>query len=227
MIVYKTTNLINGKQYIGRDMYNNPKYLGSGKLLNKAILKYGKENFIKEVLQTCSNLTELKTAEEYWIKYYNAAADDKFYNILDSSSGGDSLSHHPDLETIKDKIRTARKKQKISHSDETKKKIGDAQRGEKGYWYKKERPVEINKKVSAALLGKPKKIITCPHCLKTGGEPQMKRWHFDNCTIITGKKHKPTNKIPWNKGLSNPYSQETLKKMSDSHIGQIPWNKKK
>jgi hypothetical protein len=32
MIIYKTTNLINGRFYVGSDKYNNPKYLGSGKL---------------------------------------------------------------------------------------------------------------------------------------------------------------------------------------------------
>ena len=226
MIVYITENLINGKRYIGRDMYDNPTYLGSGKLLNKAIKKYGRENFKKTTLQRCNSLDELKSVEEYWIKYYNASTNEKFYNILDGSTGGDSLTNHPNLENIKNKIREARKTQKINHSTETRKKIGDSQRGEKAFWYQKQRSPEINKKVSLALSGKPKRIIQCPHCNKQGGEPQMKRWHFDNCTTLTSKKHMPTNKQPWNKGIKNPYSTETLKKMSESHKGQIPWNKK-
>ena len=45
MVIYKTTNLVNGKIYIGKDKYNNPKYLGSGKILKLAINKYGKGNF--------------------------------------------------------------------------------------------------------------------------------------------------------------------------------------
>ena len=36
-----------------------------------------------------------------------------------------------------------------------------------------------NKGVTTNLGPKPK--ITCPHCNKIGGLPQMKRWHFDNC----------------------------------------------
>ena len=226
MIVYLTENLINGKRYIGRDMYNDPTYLGSGKLLNKAIKKYGRENFHKTILQVCNNIEELQIAEEYWIRKYNAAYDDNFYNILNGSTGGDSLSQHPDLESIKEKIRIARSKQKINHSAETRKKISDAQKGPLAYWYGKTRPVELNKKVSDKVKGIPKKTITCPHCNKSGGEPQMKRWHFDNCVVITGKKHVATNKQPWNKGLKNPYSEETLKKMSDSHKGQRAWNKK-
>ena len=44
MIIYMTINNINGKKYIGKDVKNNPKYLGSGFDLQKAIKKYGKEN---------------------------------------------------------------------------------------------------------------------------------------------------------------------------------------
>ena len=35
-IIYKTTNIINGKIYVGQDKQNNPKYLGSGKILRYA-----------------------------------------------------------------------------------------------------------------------------------------------------------------------------------------------
>jgi hypothetical protein len=49
MIIYKTTNLINGKMYVGQDSHNNPLYLGSGKVLGLAIEKYGIENFKKEI----------------------------------------------------------------------------------------------------------------------------------------------------------------------------------
>ena len=42
-IVYETTNLIDGKYYIGVHCGNNPKYLGSGKYLKNAIKIYGRE----------------------------------------------------------------------------------------------------------------------------------------------------------------------------------------
>jgi hypothetical protein len=35
--------------------------------------------------------------------------------------------------------------------------------------------------ISAAKSGIPKPLVQCPHCNKTGGFPQMKRWHFDKC----------------------------------------------
>ena len=45
--IYITTNMINGKKYIGQKMFRErwKKYIGSGKLLKRAVNKYGKENF--------------------------------------------------------------------------------------------------------------------------------------------------------------------------------------
>lgn len=53
MIIYKTTNLINGKEYIGLDTQNRSelKYLGSGILLQRAIKKYRmKQNFQRVII---------------------------------------------------------------------------------------------------------------------------------------------------------------------------------
>lgn len=35
--------------------------------------------------------------------------------------------------------------------------------------------------ISKATSGIPKPVIQCPHCNKSGGLPQMKQWHFDQC----------------------------------------------
>lgn len=66
--IYKTVNLINGCWYIGQ-CSNDPreKYLGSGKILTQAIVKYGKENFKREILEYCYP-EDLDDRERYWIK---------------------------------------------------------------------------------------------------------------------------------------------------------------
>lgn len=65
MVVYKTTNLINGKIYVGKDESMKPHYIGSGYILKKAIKKYGKENFKKDILESCSSREELGEKERY------------------------------------------------------------------------------------------------------------------------------------------------------------------
>ena len=50
--IYKTTNKLNGKFYVGKHQTSklNDGYLGSGKALEAAIKKHGKENFEKRIL---------------------------------------------------------------------------------------------------------------------------------------------------------------------------------
>lgn len=86
MVIYKTTNLINGKFYVGKDESNNPKYLGSGKILKLAINKNGVENFKKEILEECSTKEELNEKEKYWIDVLSATT--LGYNIAEGGTGG-------------------------------------------------------------------------------------------------------------------------------------------
>ena len=62
-IIYKVTNVINNKWHIGKDSKNYKGYLGSGLTIKAAIKKYGKENFVKEILEICENLKELSNRE--------------------------------------------------------------------------------------------------------------------------------------------------------------------
>ena len=66
--IYLTTNLINGKKYIGRRKSNKflgESYLGSGTHLKNAVKKYGRENFrvdlIEEIDTTYEDLVERET----------------------------------------------------------------------------------------------------------------------------------------------------------------------
>ena len=94
MIIYKTTNTINGKIYVGQDKNNNPNYYGSGKLLQKAIRKYGKEKFKKEVLEVCESESHLNNREVFWIREMNSTDRSVGYNISDGSKEGDRKIGH-------------------------------------------------------------------------------------------------------------------------------------
>jgi len=86
MIIYKTTNLINGKIYVGQTITDDPHYYGSGMMILWSIKKYGKENFKREILEECNDRNELNERERYWIKQLNSTNKDIGYNI---SMGGE------------------------------------------------------------------------------------------------------------------------------------------
>jgi hypothetical protein len=60
-LIYKITNNINNKIYVGshKTKNKNDSYMGSGKYLKRAIKKYGLENFTKEILFEYNNPKEM------------------------------------------------------------------------------------------------------------------------------------------------------------------------
>ena len=85
--IYKITNNINGKTYIGQHKTENlgDSYFGSGKKIENAIKKYGKANFTKEILEECSEET-VNEREIYWIA--KAKSEGKAeYNIAEGGQG--------------------------------------------------------------------------------------------------------------------------------------------
>ena len=127
--VYITTNLINGKKYIGKRSLPefDTKYLGSGKLLKRAIKKYGRENFKCEVIKWCETEEDLNNSERYYIKQYNAQKNNMFYNI---SEGGDwgNVTRGMTTEEYEEWKRKINPRGR-HHSEETKKKISEARTG--------------------------------------------------------------------------------------------------
>lgn len=151
MIVYITTNLVNGKIYIGKDKHNNEKYFGSGLLLKEAIKKYGILNFKKEILDHCDSLEDLNEKEKFWIDQYQSFKREIGYNLTLGGDGGLTVLDDDKREKIYEKIKTENlllSKDELSskygknkgrelgpHSEETKKKIGDKNRGENNGMY--------------------------------------------------------------------------------------------
>lgn len=136
MIIYKVTNKINGKWYIGKDSKNIPGYLGSGIVIKQAIKKYGRENFTKEILEVCENLAALNERESFWIEHTNAIDDENSYNLAKGGQGG-NLS----------KFRINKRKSQVV-SEKTRMKISLANKGKlKGKFNSnKESIIESNKK---------------------------------------------------------------------------------
>lgn len=129
-----TTNLINGKKYIGKDTKNKKSYLGSGAYLKKAITKYGRENFKKEILEVCSSHEELEQREEYWLNYYDAGNNKMFYNTHNHSYGAAYGKKNP----MFGKSPSAQTRKLISEglkgkfpSKETREKLSKSRTGEK------------------------------------------------------------------------------------------------
>lgn len=84
MNIYLITNRINSKQYVGRNETDSLNYFGSGKYLNRAIEKYGKENFKKEILISASEVggrEELMLLESVCILSFNTLYPNG-YNLI-------------------------------------------------------------------------------------------------------------------------------------------------
>lgn len=163
MVIYKTTNKINGKIYIGKDEKNDPMYLGSGYILKKAIEKYGIHNFTKEILEECKSSDILEKREIFWIAKYNSTNTDIGYNITDGGTGGNTYKYktEEELNLIKKKISNAGKGRVFS--DEHKKLLSEAASSRKGNkpckfkgmsmdeYLGRDKSIEIKNKISESL----------------------------------------------------------------------------
>lgn len=93
--IYKTTNLVNGKIYIGQTHYDKPNYYGSGNLILQALEKYGLEKFTKEYIDEASSQEELDKKERFWIKEMDSQNKEIGYNIADG--GWNCLTMNDDI----------------------------------------------------------------------------------------------------------------------------------
>jgi hypothetical protein len=112
-LVYKITNTLNGKYYIGchKTKDKNDGYMGSGKLIKRAIQKYGIDNFKKEIIIECSNAEEMYEQEN---KLVNIEEDS--YNIKLGGLGGfDHINSDESFRIEKNKV--ARKITNEKHKD--------------------------------------------------------------------------------------------------------------
>lgn len=146
MLIYKVTNSVNGKVYIGQTTcllrtrkanhrvnaftYNQPY------TFQRALRKYGWDAWKWEIIDTATTQEELNEKEIYWIDYYKSCIYSDDCHGYNSTSGGGGRSGY-------------------ELSEETKKKIGDAQRG------KPKHSAEVRMVISKKATGRP-----CPEHVK-------------------------------------------------------------
>lgn len=164
--VYRTVCLINGKEYIGchktEDIDDG--YLGSGKYLKRAIEKYGRESFRREVIQYCDTEEEMFSLERELVNE-DYISETNTYNLRVGGSGGGGFSVEQQRENAR-KSNIAQRK--MSERDpnwdsDRRKKISEAvkERWEKSPWVLKPHVVgeykhndEVRKKISEKRKGK-------------------------------------------------------------------------
>lgn len=161
--IYKTTNTITKKIYIGAHSTENINdgYLGSGKQLKDAIKKYGIDNFTREILEFFDSREkaferEAEVVTEDFIKKTNT------YNMCPGGLGCST-------KTEQFKLQVSKKLKGRILTEEHKKKISQAQMGEKNHRYGKPNPN------TPKLRGKDNGMFGKTHSLETKKRISEKR----------------------------------------------------
>jgi group I intron endonuclease len=124
--IYKTTNLLNNKIYVGQHLAAefDENYKGSGVMLTRAFKKHGKENFTCVLLEAVETKEDLNSREIFWIDKLNSRDPRVGYNI---TAGGEGTIGYIHTEEAKTKMSRAKKGKPLT--DAHKKAIGLASKG--------------------------------------------------------------------------------------------------
>ena len=212
--VYLSKNLISGKLYVGdhsaEDLENTKtkNYLGSGTYIKRAIKKYGKNSFKREILEFFPSKQEAFNAQAKYINKYNTLFPIG-YNISPIGGyWGQYISEESKQKMRKPKSKEHKEhlslawieRRKIPVSKETREKNGKAQLGKTrkqeckdkiGYantiriWKDESRQNLRNKKLGTHLSEETKKLIgkksLCKYCSKEMNAGNLARYHNENC----------------------------------------------
>jgi group I intron endonuclease len=198
-ILYKTTNLINGKIYVGvhklADTSKSRNYIGSGLSLKSAIEKYGKKNFTRATLAEFNSIENAYIAEAELVTQEFVDRSDTYNISLGGRGGG--------IQTPEMRAKNSASKKGRKYSEEHRKKMSD---------YQKSRSKEDRAKVGATQKGK---IISLETRAKIGAASR-------------GRKHTPESKAKMSiaqlgnkKGLGKTHTPEARAKISAANKGKI------
>lgn len=191
--VYKWTQLSTSKWYIGshysKTAHPNDGYICSSKIVKPMILK-NPSDWIRIILEIGLAKDMIKL-EHRILTCLDAAKTEYSYN--EHNGGKKFYRIGPHSTKSKNKMSKNRigkiHKSRGPATDATKLKLSiagkirtDEQRLKMSEKRKLRITLDITKiKMSIIRKDKPQQIVTCPHCNKTGGITNMKRYHFNNC----------------------------------------------
>jgi hypothetical protein len=214
--LYKTTNTLNGRYYVGRhSTETTDNYLGSGVILHKAIKKYGIENFTVEILHYYDTYETLIEAEKNLVE--SVLLDPLSYNIGPGGPGGsvkeqwddDRKNKHSEIMSKIHATVEFRRKVSKSISDLHKSRVGN-------YWTLE--GIEAKRKMmkgNTHKLGKKESAETCAK--KSAAHKGVKRQPFTE----EHKKNISKNLKGKRTGLDNPMaSAEAREKVAASKRGR-------
>jgi len=101
MIIYKITNIINNKKYIGKTKLTLKKRCqrhlslmrqNKNRYFYDSLRKYGPNNFIVEQIEECKTDLQTNIREKYWIKYFKSNNKKYGYNLTLGGDGGKTMS---------------------------------------------------------------------------------------------------------------------------------------
>lgn len=211
MIIYKATNLVNEKVYIGQTIrtldyrrrgHEDPNEKNQ-MLIARAIRKYGKENFSWTQIDFATNQIDLDGKEIFWIRTYMSTNRNLGYNISGGGNGGINwFENHPDKEAIGKKMSNSAKN-KPPITDEARKNLSIAISGSEKHkavmaseeyrknlsnsqlisekFQKATRSKEKGENVSKAKKGVKQKLGTCIYCKRVLGLNMITKFHNEHC----------------------------------------------
>lgn len=206
-IVYKTTNLLNKKFYIGKHQCTSldDGYLGSGVALQQAIKKYGKKNFKREILYIFDTELQMNQKERELVTE-ELVADPNCYNLTVGGEGGPAFLGKHHSEETKTLLREKGKSRKPKKRTEEQKQLMKEQRLQRngGKWFTDE-TVQKLRQAAFKVHGNESGILKVRPIKSTEQKRLEKRTRM----------------------LGHTVSAETRKKLSEKLKGTVPSNKGK
>ena len=222
-----TRCLVNGKAYVGVHTCDHDDYIGSGTYFRRAVKKYGKKQFSREILQHYETQEELNVAERYWIKNLNTKVPHG-YNLTDGGVGSlnpseetrRKMSEHNGMRRPEIRERAIAVLQANRHrrtygkaSQETRHKMSEAHKGR----IRKPHTEETKQKISKSRIGIPGSFLGRHHTEET--RAKLRAAHLGKRLSPEARAKVSASLMGNTRTLGYVFSPECRKKMSARMAG--------